>query len=418
MSEDCLTLNIWTPEPRASAKRPVMVWFHGGGFEGGGSGSANWYEGARLSAGGNVVVVNVTHRLNVFGFLYLSELGGESIDAESNVGMLDAVAALRWVQNNIAQFGGDPNRVTVFGASGGAGKVAVLMSMPEAEGLFHRAIMQSGAPLRLETKEEATHSARALLDQLQRMGQDIARLETIDASTLIAARRAIADAEGASFRPVVDGKTMTAHPFDGAPPAYGARIPLMIGFTGTETTLLLADEENFSLDETTLRTKLAEYIREDKVETAIEALDQSDPGLTPSEKFFRLTTDNWYLVPTTVAATLKSAEGTSPVHMYMTEWRTPVDGGRWRSPHLVDLPFIFDNVALAPSMVGEGPAQQLMAAKMSASWAAFAHTGNPNIPNIPEWPSYDPTLRRVMVFDNENRVVFDPLDVVRQVLSA
>lgn len=200
--ENCLTLNVWTPDPSRSRKRPVMVWFHGGAFEGGGSGSSSWYDGTRLAKRGDVVVVTVTHRLNVFGYLYLGDLG-KRLGAVANPGMLDLVAALKWIQDNIEAFGGDPGSVTLFGASGGGRKAATLMAMPEAKGLFHRVIAQSGSILRAATRTEATESALALLKQLNLKPAEVAKLVDLPAATLVAAREAMfASQPKVSYQPL------------------------------------------------------------------------------------------------------------------------------------------------------------------------------------------------------------------------
>jgi para-nitrobenzyl esterase len=230
MDEDCLVLNIWTPDPTRRRKRPVMVWLHGGGFEGGGSGSSTWYDGTRLVRRRDVVLVSVTHRLNVFGYLYLGELGGNRLGAANNVGMLDLVAALRWVRDNIEAFGGDPGSVTIFGASGGGGKIAALMAMPAAKGLFHRAIVQSGAALRMDTPGSATASARALLRQLQLTEPDVHRLADWPAAELVRAREILFSNPMVRYRPVVDGVSLADHPFDPKASALVEDVPLIIGF--------------------------------------------------------------------------------------------------------------------------------------------------------------------------------------------
>lgn len=418
MDEDCLVLNIWTPEPRRRRKRPVMVWLHGGGFEGGGSGSSTWYDATRLVQRGDIVVVTVTHRLNVFGYLYLAELGGEHLNAANNVGMLDLVAALDWVRENIEGFGGDPRAVAIFGASGGGGKVGTLMAMPAAKGLFHRAIVQSGPALRMSTPDAATASTRALLAQLQLAAEDIHRLGDWPAGELVRAREILFATPSVSYRPVVDGLSLPTHPFDPSAPALSINVPLMIGFAGTETTVFLGSEDNFSLTEATLRTKLSGVIPAARVEELIALHRQNEPDSTPSEIFFRLTTDLRNRVPSVQEAERKSIQKAGAVYMYVTEWRTPVDGGKWRSPHLVDLPLVFDNVDRAGSMVGSDPSAREMAIKMSSAWIAFARAGDPNTGSLPHWPRYAVTERATMLFDNMCRVTNDPHGALRKSLEA
>lgn len=418
-SEDCLTLNIWAPQRTSSAKRPVMVWLHGGGFEGGGSGASNWYDGERLARRGDVVVVTVTHRLNVFGHLHLADVAPQ-IAADANVGQTDIITALKWIKRNIEAFGGDPSRVTLFGASGGGRKAGVLMAMPEARGLFHRVIAQSGPLLRTQTREEAARNARALLQHLNMTPADAGALARMPAQALVAAREALfASAPQVSYAPVVDGATLPVQPSDPAPPAEAASIPLLIGCTGTETTLLMPDEENFRLDEAAMRKKLERHLPPVRVSAAVDALRSEEGSLSPSDVFFRITSDLRVRNRSIEQAARKAAQPAA-VYMYVTEWKTPVDGGKWRSPHIVDLPLIFDNVSLAPSMLGHeyehGDGAQRMAARMADAWIAFARSGDPNTNGLPHWPRYDATMRATMRFDDESGIMNDPHAELRRIL--
>lgn len=420
MLEDCLTLNIWTPDPSPALKRPVMVWLHGGGFEGGGSGSSSWYDGANLARRGDIVIVTVTHRLNVFGYLHLADIAPQ-IKADANVGQTDIVMALKWLRKNIEAFGGDPGAVTLFGASGGGRKGTVLMAMPEARGLFHRIIAQSGPILRAQTREEAAENARAFLKQLNIAPADAAALEQLPAKTLVAAREALfASSPKVSFAPVVDGATLPVHPCDPAPPPEAAGIPLLIGCTATETTLLMPQEENFRLDEAAMRKKLETHMPPALVAPAVDALRAEEGAIGPSDVFFRITSDLRMRNRAIEQATRKATQA-APVYMYVTEWKTPVDGGKWRSPHVVDLPLVFDNVGLAPSMLGYayeyGDGAQTMADRMADAWIAFARTGNPATNALPAWPRYDEATRATMRFDNECRVVNDPHRDLRKVIA-
>ena len=416
-SEDCLTLNIYAPQPFAGGKRPVMVWLHGGAFEGGGSGSSSWYDGERLANRGDVVVVTVTHRLNVFGYLHLADVAPQAA-ADANVGQTDIVLALKWIRENIAAFGGDPACVTLFGASGGGRKAAVLTAMPEADGLFHRMIAQSGAILRAQTREEAAQNARAFLKQLDIAPSDAGRLTELSAEKLVAARETMfMTSPNVWFGPVVDGKILTAHPFDPAPTEPAAQIPLLIGCTGTETTLLMPDDENFRLDEAAMRKKLAEHIPPGVVSAAIDALRAEEGALSPSDVFFRVTSDVRMRNRAIEQASRKVALP-APVYMYVTEWVTPIDGGKWRSPHVVDLPLIFDNASSALSMVGHSFGRaDTMAAKMSEAWIAFARSADPSTKTLPRWPRYDMATRSTMRFDDESRIVDDPHRELRRLLA-
>jgi para-nitrobenzyl esterase len=416
VSEDCLTLNVWALQP-FDRKRPVMVWLHGGGYEGGGSGSANWYDGEAL-ARRDVVVVTITHRLNVFGYLHLADVAPQ-MAADANVGQTDIVLALNWIRNNIAAFGGDPGCVTLFGASGGARKACVLAAMPEAKGLFHRIISQSGAVLRAQTREEGAANARAFLKQLEIEPANAAKLAELPANKLVAAREAMfVSASAVSFGPVVDGTVLTAHPSDPGPPDAAAGIQLLIGNTGTETTLLMPEEENFRLSEAALRTKLAAHMPADRVAAAVDALRAEEGALSPSDVFFLITSDLRMRNRAIEQATRK-LDQPAAVYMYVTEWKTPIDGGKWRSPHVVDLPLVFDNVRLAPSMLGydEDDRAKAMASKMSDAWIAFARTGNPGTAALPHWPRYDTATRATMRFDDECRIINDPHRGLRKILA-
>jgi para-nitrobenzyl esterase len=415
--EDCLTLNVWTPDPSPKRKRPVMVWLHGGAFEGGGSGSSSWYDGKRLCLRGDVVVVTVTHRLNVFGYMHLGDVAPQ-LAADANVGQTDLVQALRWIRSNIEAFGGDPHSVTLFGASGGARKASVLMAMPAARGLFHRVIAQSGPILRAQTRDEAAVCARAFLKELNLAPTEAAALTKLQPEALVAAREKLfTSAPQVSFAPVVDGATLTSHPADPAPPTEAATIPMLIGCTGTETTLLMPAEENFRLDEAAMRKQLEAHIPPERVGPVVEALRAEEGALSPSDVFFRITSDLRMRNRSIEQASRKAAQP-APVYMYVTEWQTPVDGGKWRSPHVVDLPLVFDNVWLAPSMLTydyDGRAQA-MATTMSEAWINFARTGDPNTKSLPSWPRYDTADRATMRFDTESRVINNPHGAVRALL--
>jgi para-nitrobenzyl esterase len=249
--EDCLTLNVWTPGLGGGAKRPVMVWLHGGAF-GYGSGNRAVTDGANLARRGDVVVVSVNHRLNIFGFLHLADIGGAAWAHSGNAGVLDLVAALRWVRDNIERFGGDPGNVTIFCESGGGGKVSVLLAMPAAHGLFHRAIIQSGAAIRVSTRERANALAEAVLKELGVGRNECEQLQTVPAERLLAAIAPASRAVGRSrwplldrydFGPVVDGIDLPQHPAEPGAPLTAADIPLMIGGTRDESAFLLAEDD-------------------------------------------------------------------------------------------------------------------------------------------------------------------------------
>ena len=409
MSEDCLKLNVWTPALRDNRKRPVMVWFHGGDFANL-SGSRNVFDGTRLCQKGDVVVVTVNHRLNLFGYLYLGELV-KSLPDSGNVGMLDLVAALRWVHGNIAEFGGDPGNVTIFGQSGGGAKVSTIMAMPAARGLYHRGIVQSGSYyLQAMGREAGTKQARALLKALDVEPNDAMRLVDLPTQALLDGfAKASKAPDKPNYRPVADGRSLPAGPWFPSGPAISARIPMMIGTMATETTLLVgaADPTTFSLDDAAMRQRLASWLPPADIDKVVAEFRTKHPDASPSDLFFAISTDQLMRQDAWQQAERKVAQHGAPVYLYELDWRTPVEGGKWHTPHSLELALVFDNVAKSAAMVGTGPEPQNLADQMSSAWLAFARTGNPNNVTIPHWPSYDLKDRPTMVFDVQSHVASD-----------
>ena len=409
ISEDCQILNIWTPALRDKRKRPVMVWLHGGDFTSL-SGSRNVFDGTRLARKGDVVVVTLNHRLNVFGYLQLAQLAPAFPDA-GNTGMLDIVSALKWVRDNIAEFGGDAGNVTIFGQSGGGGKVGTLMAMPVARGLFHKAIVQSGSYyLQAMSAAEGTKLTVALLDALGLKQEDAAKLAELPVRQLVDGMdKAMRGPAKANYRPVIDGRNLPSGPWAPGGPAISANIPLLLGTTATEMTLLTGAREpdTFKLDEAGLRERLSAWFVAGDNERVVTAFRATRRNATPSDLFFAIATDKAMREGAWWQAERKAAQNGAPVWLYELDWTTPVDGGKWGSPHSLDLAMVFDNVALSASMVGTGPEAQIVADQMSAAWLAFARTGNPNTPALPSWPAYRSSDRATMVFDVKSRVVKD-----------
>ncbi|MBK5224357.1 MAG: carboxylesterase/lipase family protein [Acidimicrobiia bacterium] len=401
MSEECLALNVWTPTPDDGA-RPVMVWFHGGGFSSL-SGSSAMYDGVRLCQRGDVVVVTLNHRLNLFGFCYLAQLGGERYAHSGNAGMLDLVLALRWVRDNIARFGGDPHNVTVFGESGGGAKVSVLMGMPEATGLFHRAIVQSGVHLHAQDPDDATDNAKRLMAALDLRPDQVDELAALPHERLVEAFATIAPNAGGdvAFSPVADGVHLPREPWKPHAPECSADVPLLILSTRTETTLLAGgrDPSLFSLDDERLPRKLRGWLGGADPEPIVEGFRHLYPEASPSELFWLITSDMYSRLPGWVQADLKSDQGGAPVWMCEVHWDSPVQGGRWGSPHTIDIPLVFDNVTKVASFAKDGPEAREVAAQMSEAWIAFARSGDPNHPGIPEWPPYRSDAPCTMLFD-------------------
>ncbi len=409
-NEDCLFLNVWTPSP--NGKRPVMIWLHGGGFV---AGSARWpvYDGASLARDGDVVVVSLNHRLNIFGFLYLGDIAGAEFAQSGNAGMLDIMLAIWWVRDNIAKFGGDPGNVTVFGESGGGLKVSTLLAMRSARGLVHKAIIQSGPGIRCLSKDAASATAQAILGELGlNLPDDLERLRTIPAHALVAAAMTVQRREQAAGRsfwlaPVMDGITMAAHPFEPKAVDAVAKVPLLIGHTKDEGTFFIATEAQFgTFGEADLQQR-ARNMAPRQADALVAELKRAKPNATETELIADLFTATWAFSGSVTIAQRKSHQE-APVYAYMLEWQTPVVGGVLRAT--------FNTVESARAFVGPGEAPQVIADQMHAAWIAFAKTGNPNTPGLPDWPPYDRTGRATMMFNLESRIEHDPWSGVRRLL--
>jgi para-nitrobenzyl esterase len=415
--EDCLVLNIWTPEVGSAGnsgrKRPVMFWCHGGGFATG-SGSSPDNDGTNLARRGDVVVVTVNHRLNVLGFANLSEFSPD-FAASGDAGMLDIVQALKWVRANISQFGGDPNVVTIFGQSGGGRKVETLLAMPSAKGLFHRAIVESGAAVRVVDRDVAVRDAEQLLAKLGVEKTNVRAVQRLPVEKIMAAYFAVVkdnpsvDPSFGGFSPSVDGKILPQHPFYPKASPVSADVPVMIGCTRTEMTLFsLNDPAAFSLNDADMRGRVKDLLG-DRAPAIIDLYRKLNPGASPSDLYFLIASDLRYGAPTMFAAQQRASLGKAPVYLYYFTWETPVQGGRLKSPHTMEIPFAFDNVMISSRMTGGGPDATALADKISDTWIAFARTGDPNTPKLPHWPAYDAKDRATMVINNVSKVVNDPL---------
>ena len=397
LSEDCLVLNVYTPA-RAGGPRPVLVYIHGGLFDYS-SGTTLFTDGTNLARSGDVTVVSVNHRLNVFGYLYLDEVGGPRYAGSGNAAQLDLVAALEWVRDNIANFGGDSRNVMLFGQSGGAGKIATLMAMPAAKGLFHRASLQSGAQYAAIPKARAQARSGKVLANLGLGPTQVDELHRVPADRLLQA----SVGTGIAFSPVVDGVTLPHMPFEPGAPDLAADVPVLIGTTETEGTYNAADL--VEMDDAEMRARLAAPdVLGGNAGRIIEIFRRRRPHAAPAELYFTIRAMPALAIR---QAENKAAQGGAPAYLWQINWRTPVRDGLFLSPHCVELPFVFDNVWHAPEMVGTGPELQPLADKMSAAWVAFARTGTPDHGGIPHWPPYDARRRPTMVIDNEWKVVDD-----------
>ena len=410
--EDCLCLNVWTPEPNSNRKRPVMFWCHGGAWSGD-SGSWPWINGESLARRGDVVLITSNHRINVFGFCHLGDVGGEKYAASANVGMLDLVAGLQWVHDNIAQFGGDPGNVMVFGESGGGLKTSTLLAMPDAKGLFHRAAIESGALLTSNPRERANEATKALMAELGVSKVD--EMQTIPMESLLDAMASSARRQGPGsppaatrFSPVMDGKIIPAHPFDPVATPVSAGIPLLIGWNTHEQAFFqMRDPSVFDLDEAGLRKRVVAFAGEQHAAQAIELYTRLNPGKSLSEIFFLLGTGQDARMKATKIAERRFQQGQAPTFMYLFAWRTPAMRGKLGAPHTVEIPFVFDNTDVPTVMTTGSASDKELAARTSEAWLQFARTGNPNHKGLPNWPAYNPTDRSMMVFDTTCRMVND-----------
>ena len=409
--EDCLRANVWTPGINDGKKRPVMVWLHGGGYATGSGQELPSYDGASLARKGDVVVVTVNHRLNVLGFLDLSSFG-EKYAASGNAGLLDLVAALEWVRDNAAAFGGDASNVTIFGQSGGGGKVSTLLATPSAAGLFHRAIIQSGSMLTTMDRQWSSKIGEAVAAELGGIDAVLAAPyeQLLAAGTkAIAKVRPEAEANGfASFifgwAPTVDGHYLPAQPFDPQAPEQSRDIPVMLGTTIHE----------FSMStyvphlRTTTKEAAMEYLRAtkfgDRTDEFAAIFEKTYPDYQPKDLF---DTDITFRPSTIAQANVKVAQQGAPVYMYMFTWESPVMDGILRSTHCMEIPFVFNNADLHASMTGGGKEAVELADKMSQAWINFARTGDPNAVGLPQWPAYKPEEGAIMIFDNRCEVRYN-----------
>jgi para-nitrobenzyl esterase len=414
ISEDCLFLNVYTVG-LGRARRPVMVWLHGGGWSNC-AGTAPGFDGTQLARLGDVVVVTVNHRLNVFGYLNIGGDDPRFADA-GNAGVLDMVAALHWVRDNIEAFGGDPANITIFGQSGGAAKVTALMGLPAARGLFHKAIAQScSGGLRLDGPEESSRQTKALAAQLDMTDLTGAALQAVPMERLISATKAIAD----PFRPVLDGRNFQRDPFDQTAPSIAEDIPLMIGNAATEATLFLAaDMGNFALDEAEVERRVSRYLQLDDLHTkrVIDAYRTALHGGTPSELLAAIATDYMYRRNTTRVAELQARQARAPVFAYVFDWKTPVLGGVLKSPHTLEVPFVFGTTDTAAALVGSGPDIPKLTAATMSRWASFARGGVPTVSGGVKWTPYDPINRATMMLNVQSHLESNPGGDARQALD-
>ncbi len=416
-SEDCLTANVFTPG-LDKKRRPVMVWMHGGGFSAG-SGNYLLYDGTNLAKKEDVVVVSVNHRLNLFGFLHLADIGGAKWAGATNAGIQDLVAALQWVRDNIEHFGGDPDRVTIFGQSGGGGKTTTVMAMPSAKGLFHRAIAQSGSAFRGVTADEASEAAERFLAKLGIKKDQLERIQQLDFRQIQAAFYSNPTIARLGTGPVIDGRILPRHQWDPTAPAYSANVPLLAGSVENENGWLgpppyeLADDE--LLNRFTARLANKDAAEGQKLLALYRRLH---PATRNQMLWLMAEADDSRRQSAQALCRLKYEQGTAPSYLYFFDWQSPVHDDRMGAYHTLDIPFVLYNLDIGASMTGSAQARYQLGHVMSAAWAAFARTGNPNHADMPHWPTFEPNAYPTMVFGNTVQVSNDPNKEERLALAA
>lgn len=420
-SEDCLRLNIWTPGLSSTKKRAVMVYMHGGGFSGGSGHDLRSYNGAALSEAQDVVVVTHNHRLNAFGYLNLAEIGGEQYKDSANIGLLDIVAVLEWIRTNISQFGGDHNRVMIFGQSGGGGKVGCLMAMPNAKGLFHAAAVQSGSILRIAEQDKSAELARNFLTELGLAPSDLSKLQTASTKEIMSAVHRTTAKLAASFDaarifsfktaipgwgPTRDGNTLPNQPFDPIAPDISAEVPMIVGTNEHEFVSGLDNPDTVSFTEKELEDRVKAMLGNDAMRV-IEAYKQSYPARRPFDILAAIAASGVRSAAFTQAIR-KNALKRAGAYEYIYAWRTPVLGGRPGTFHSAEIPMVFNNALYCDHYAGGGSEGIDLARKMSGAWAALAKSGSPQHSEIPEWPPFEAESKKTMIFDNDCKVESNP----------
>ncbi|MEO8862031.1 MAG: carboxylesterase/lipase family protein [Ginsengibacter sp.] len=407
-NEDCLSLNIWTQKINDAKKRPVMVWLHGGGFTAGSSIELPSYDGENLARKGDVVVVSVNHRLNVLGFLDLSAYG-DKYKSSSNAGLLDLVAALQWVHENIAQFGGDPNNVTIFGQSGGGGKVTCMLSAPSAKGLFQKAIIESGSYVN-EFMDPTTSKriSAALLEELKIDPSQADSLQKIPYNVLNAAgRKALQKVQkelaaegkpvqgfGLGWGPVLDGTFLPYQPTSAEAAALGKNVPLLVGSTKNEFTPFNPSTRGITMEQA---REILKKKYDTKTDDYMAAIKTAYPNTVKPSDY---TDIDFMMRPGVIRqANMKARQKAAPVYVYLFTWQSPVNGGIYKAMHCMDIAFEFNNIERCQEMTGGGKEAYGLANKMSQAWINFATTGNPNAKGLPNWPAYTESNGSTMIFD-------------------
>jgi len=415
-SEDCLTVNVFTPaldgEPR-----PVMVWMHGGGFRVG-SGNYLLYDGTNLAKKEDVVVVSVNHRLNLYGFLHLADIGGDKWAGAANAGMQDLRATLEWVRDNIENFGGDPDRVTIFGQSGGAGKTTSMMAMPSAERLFHRSIAMSGSAFRGTPASDASEAAERFLGKVGLRTDQLDRLQDMSLAQLQDAFYNGTPIPNLASGPVIDGTIFPRHQWDPTAPSYSSEVPLLMGSTETEDGWV--GPPPFDMPDEELRASFNRLANGDAARGGdlLALYRRQHPGVRNRMLWLTADSDNTRRWSAQEMGRLKFALDDAPSYLYFFNWYSPVHNNQMGSYHTLDIPFVFYNMDLGASMTGAAQSRYELAHVMSAAWAAFARTGDPNHADMPTWAPFNPTDYPTMIFGDQVRAAHDPNRETRLAIEA
>jgi para-nitrobenzyl esterase len=409
--ENCLVLNVWTPAIDGK-KRPVIFYNHGGGFVTGSAGSRS-QDGGQLAANHDVVVVASNHRLGVLGYLYLGEIGGEEYASSGSAGMIDIVDALRWVNRNIAAFGGDPRNVMVFGESGGGQKTCALMAMPSAKGLFHKAGIMSGPMMRVTEKDRATEAARALLSRLNISPSELHKLAEVPVEQFVGIR--------GRFGPVLDGAFISQHPFTPGPAPYVADVPVVVGNNRDEATFNARNNpEIFKMDEAQMVARVRAMLGTERADAVLPVYRRERPNATPPEVYIAIATSGMWGTNILLAESKVNQNG-APVYMYRYDYQSnrPIAGTDWtmRAGHATEIVAKFENADFG-GLMGDAPDRFQAARNIGESWATFARSGHPKVTGAPRWPAYDLKKRATMLLDVKCSLVNDPNKAEREIWLA
>lgn len=413
-NEDCLYLNVWSPAAD-NKRRPVMVWIHGGAFVTG-AGSVPWYNGVSFASQGEVVVVTINYRLGIFGFLHLAEFGGEDFVTSGNCGILDQVAALQWVHENIEAFGGDPDNVTIFGESAGSMSVSILLGLPEAQGLFHKAILESGTANNIKGPEGANKVAEQVLGKFGLTKQAITKLQEVPVDQLLDLAFSFPSSTGARpFWPIIDGVSIRQSPLEAIAAGFTRHIPILIGSNKDEMCLFtMLDRSWTSLDETGIKERCARMVGSSWPSLA-EYYSNLPGEFTPLERWTQLLTAAVFGIPSLRLAEAQLKQAEAGVWMYRFDWPTPILNGALKACHALEIPFVWNNLGQngVVAFTGDSTSRQPIANRMHAAWIAFAQHGNPSVAAL-EWPAYNLSDRPTLIFDVDTRVENDPAAAERE----